>query len=362
MDSMRLFKRQSTGVYYVRLARGKEKSLKTKDKGLAEKIFRKLKREILLGKIISLEKQENPRFSEFRKEYLQLREAEKRKSTVDTDKQALKALHEIIGDMFMRSITPKVIDSFHMTLLKRGMKATSVNVYFRHLRKAFNQALKWGYIKENPYADKEQLPEDERMPRWLRDSEFSKIFEVIDDIDFERIVKWYLYLGCRRAELVYFTWQNVLLDLGLVMIESRYSKRRRVKVLPIPAELKPIVEEMKKEAEAAGRQKGRVFPRWKDPDTITHKWEHYRELAGLSDVRLHDLRHTFASHLAQKGVPQKKIQELLGHAKLSTTDIYTHLFPEHLREALDQLDFAGKMQAIKKPRLVSSENNGRKKK
>jgi integrase len=311
---------------------------------------------MLMGKIITLEKEENPRFSEFRKEYEELRATEKRKCTVDTDKQALKALQDAIGDLLMRAITPRVIDSFNATLLKRGLKASSVNVYFRHLRKAFNQAKKWGYIKENPYADKEQLPEDERLPRWLRDNEFSKVFEVIDDPDFEKIIKWYLYLGCRRAELVYLDWRNVQLDLDLVVIESRHSKRRRLKVLPVPAELKPLVAEMKAEAKAAGRDTGPVFPRWKDPDTITHKWEHYRQLAGLNDVRLHDLRHTFASHLAQKGVSQKKIQELLGHAKLSTTDIYTHLFPEHLREAMDQLGFAGKMQAVKKPQLVSNDN------
>ena len=315
-----------------------------------------------MGSVSLILAQRDPRLSEFRKEYEELRKAEKRKCTVDTDRQALKAFQDIIGDMFMRSITSKVIDGFHTTLLKRDLKASSVNVYFRHLRKAFNQAKKWGYIKENPYAEKEQLPQDERIPRWLRDNEFGKVFEVIDDVDFERIVKWYLYLGCRRAELVYLDWRSVLLDLDLVVIESRHSKGRRVKVLPIPAELKALVEEMKREATAAGREKGRVFPRWKDPNTVTHLWERYRELAGLHDVRLHDLRHTFASHLAQKGVSQKKIQELLGHAKLSTTDIYTHLFPEHLREALDQLDFAGKMQAVKKPRLVSSQNNSKKKK
>ena len=70
---MRLFKRQSNGVWYVSLARGKEKSLKTKDKSIAETIFRRLKKEILLGKVISLEKQENPKFSQFRKEYEKLR-------------------------------------------------------------------------------------------------------------------------------------------------------------------------------------------------------------------------------------------------------------------------------------------------
>ena len=120
---------------------------------------------------------------------------------------------------------------------------------------------------------------------------------------------------------MHLEWPNVLLDLGLVMIESKHSKRRRFKVLPVPKELKPLVEKMHAEAEKAGKEKGRVFPRWKDPDTITHKWEHYREPAGLQDVRLHDFRHTFASYLAQKGESPKKIQLLLGHAKLSTTEI-----------------------------------------
>lgn len=355
MESMRLLKRPN-GFWYVSLKRGHLRSLKTKNKEIADKIWRQLKREVLMGKVITLEKQENPRLSVFKKEYEQFREAQKRKCTVETDKQALKVLEEIIGDLPMRSITGKTIDTFHVALLKRGLKASSVNVYFRHLRKAFNQAKEWGYAKVNPYGEKQQFEVDERIPRWLHDDEFGKIFGVIDDPEFAVMVKWYLYLGCRRAELVNLEWPDVLDDLGLIVIRSRHTKGRRPKILPIPKELREIITGMERKKE------GFVFPRWRDPDTITHLWEDYRGLAGLKDVRLHDLRHTMASHLAQKGVSQKKIQELLGHAKLSTTDTYTHLFPEHLREALDKLDFAVKMQSIEKPRLVSSENSRRKKK
>ncbi len=82
---------------------------------------------------------------------------------------------------------------------------------------------------------------------------------------------------------------------------------------------------------------GKVFPYW-HMDTISHYFKKFAKKAGIN-ARLHDLRHTFASHLALKGETLRTIQDLLGHSDIRTTLQYSHLTIGHLREAANKLDF-----------------------
>lgn len=322
------------------------KSLKTKDKASADRIFRRLKREVLLGKLGALDKANTVSLGVFVKEYTEYRKPRVRPSTAATDAQALKYLLEHLGSVQLRSITPHDLDLFHTWLLS-DRKPSSVNVYIRHLKSAFSQAVSWGYIMDDPYAKIGQLSTPERVPRYLQPHEFAQLFKAIPDPDVAVLFKWYLHLGCRRAELVALKWEDVLEDVGLVVIQQ--SKSGKPRVLPIPPGLAHIITGMSRRSEW-------VFPRWRSPNTITHLFEKYATDAGLVGVRLHDLRHTTASYLVQAGVPIKTVQEILGHARVTTTEIYTHLSPEHLREALSQLDFAVKAQSDDNSVVVSIED------
>jgi integrase len=348
MDSMKLFKRQTNGVYYVRLARGKERSLKTKDKALAEQIFRKLKKEILMGKIIALDKGAVVTLKDFKKSYLETRMPVVAKSTYRADRLALDKLIEHLGNIPLQHITKKKLDTWHADFLRMGGKAVSLNVHIRHLKSAFTTAVEWGHVATSVYKSVKEFDEEERVPNFLKnDKEFHDLFAAIDDPDFATMVKFYVYTGCRRAELVRLEWPDMLVVDDFMIIKK--TKGKKIKVLPISKELREVLDSMER------KEKGYVFPRWRSPDTISHMFEEYRDKAGLT-LRLHDLRHTTGSYLAKKGVSQKMIQEILGHTQMSTSDIYTHLFPEHLREALDKLDFAGKMQAGTDSNVISIED------
>ena len=82
---------------------------------------------------------------------------------------------------------------------------------------------------------------------------------------------------------------------------------------------------------------GKVFLYWQG-DTISHYFKKFAKKAGTNS-KLHDLRHTFASHLALKGETLRTIQELLGHRDLRTTLRYSHLTRSHLRKASNKLNF-----------------------
>lgn len=71
-----------------------------------------------------------------------------------------------------------------------------------------------------------------------------------------------------------------------------------------------------------------------------------KEKAGLKDITIHTLRHTYASHLANKGIPLLTIKDLLGHSDIKTTTIYSHLSNEHLQNAVKQIDYGLKADSL----------------
>ena len=109
--NMKLFRR-SNGYWYVRFERGKEKSLRTKDRRLAEKLFKEIQKEVLKGKIILLEKQEKISLSEFIQEYLKWAETRKSSSTVYRDRWALTKFLEFSSPNNFESSTASFMATF----------------------------------------------------------------------------------------------------------------------------------------------------------------------------------------------------------------------------------------------------------
>ena len=347
---MRLF-RYVNGYYYIAFSRGKNKSLRTKDKAIAERIFRKTKREILLGKIIDLTKHTNITLSEFTKEYIEHGEGiNKSPSSIRSDSLALRTLQEHMGNKNLRSITIKVLDEFNSEILRSGKSIPTLNTYIRRLRAAFNKAVEWDYIEKNPYSKKDRrrilFKEEKRIPRYLDSkTEAPRLFEAITDPEFRQLVYLYILSGCRRAELVRLKWEHVKDDYFLVV--STKTKRERIVMLSDP--MRELFGSMK-------HTHGYVFSRWRTPDTISRKFHKYVAAAKIPNIRLHDLRHTSASYLAMAGVSLDDIGSLLGHVDKRTTEIYTHFSPEYQKGLMDKLGNAFNLHLIDNDNIVSIDN------
>jgi len=332
--NMKLFKR-SNGYWYIRFERGKEKSLRTKDKKLAERLFKEIQKEVLKGKIILLEKQANPFLKDAIEEYLNWSQLHKKENTIARDKNVFKNFLEFMGNAKLRSVTPKEIESYIQFLKNKGRKVAGINLELRVLKAFFNKLKDWGYVKENPVSKVKPLREIQKMPRFISEEDMLKILKFIKDRDedFYDYVVLLLETGCRRNEILYLTPKQVDFKNGVMVVFGKGSKERIV----------PLTDRALKILEKRRFFKGRMFSKW-TANWVSKKWKEIMKKLGM-DYRLHDLRHTTASWLALRGVPIQFISELLGHTSLNITQIYAHLRPAEIREALNQL-FQGFWNAV----------------
>lgn len=215
----------------------------------------------------------------------------------------------------------------------------------------FNKGTAYGLLPlghPNPCAGIDRYREQKR-DRWITPAELPKMAQAIDaEADpYARAALWlYLLTGCRKSELLGARW-------------SDYDKDRAVLRLPVTKNGQP--HEVPLSAPAAAlldglpRQEGNpyIFPGRKEEthlESIRGPWDRVRVAAGVADARLHDLRRTVGSWLAQSGNSLHLIGRVLNHANQSTTAIYARFAQDHVRDALDQhaariLGAAGKLPA-----------------
>jgi integrase len=123
-------------------------------------------------------------------------------------------------------------------------------------------------------------------------------------------------------------WQEVSLDRRSILLTGTKGKRdRRVPLLPGAV---TVLEPLQKDI-------GRVFPEW-HLDTVSKRFHETVKGLGIR-ARLHDLRHSAATYLLKSGVPIQVVKEILGHAHLSTTMIYSHILDEVMAEEMKKLRF-----------------------
>jgi len=152
--------------------------------------------------------------------------------------------------------------------------------------------------------------------------------------DLEDIVVLLLVTGARRGEALNARWEHIDFEAGLWLVPI--SKNGRSRYIQLGHRALELLH-----ARRAKSESPHVFP---NPLTglpyrcVWHAWNIARVEAGLPHVRLHDLRHSFASALVNEGVPLFDVQELLGHTSIKTTQRYAHLSKERLRASVRQID------------------------
>lgn len=183
------------------------------------------------------------------------------------------------------------------------------------------------------------LAEPQERVREASPEEEARLFAAMRQ-DFVPIMRFLLLTGLRRAEACGLKWDDVRMDLGEIVV---HGKGDRIDVLPLPPSALAVL------SAEVGKHPTRVFSyvarhKWSGqkrgsrvaiaPDTLGTAYWRAREKSGVEDFRLHDLRHTAATRLTRSSGNLKLTQELLRHARITTTARYAHVTKEDLRAAM----------------------------
>jgi len=253
----------------------------------------------------------------------------------------------------IQSIGLRDVENFVSHLQKIVSKG--YRVYVRTLKAACNKAIDWGYVKEN-YFVKVKLPKKQKVnPAYINSNQLSIISKLIQNEIVKDVTVTAFYTGMRLNELVNLTWRNIDLTTRIITVgdESFTTKGRNQRYIPISDEVFEIllrcdkknlkgcpsiipINRIERKNEFVFRNKnGKKIT----GDYISKSFKCACKNAQIDNaIHFHSLRHSFASNLAQKGISLYTIKELLGHSSISTTEIYSHLNIDTLKEAIKKLD------------------------
>lgn len=261
----------------------------------------------------------------------------KKKSSADDDKSMLENhIYPSFGSEKVSTITRGQISDLHHSLKDKPYAANRVLAL---LSKMFALSEKWGYRQDNtnPCKHVEKYKEMKRK-RFLNSDELSALGKALSDIEKDgseppqalAAIRLLIFSGCRLSEILTLKWSYINWDLDALFLPD---SKTGAKTIPLngPARLilenQPVIEE--NEFIFTGHRESQHLV------GLGHIWQRIRERAGIPDVRIHDLRHSYASVGAAAGLGLPQIGALLGHTQASTTERYAHLSTGTLKAATE---------------------------
>ena len=248
-------------------------------------------------------------------------------------------------DRRMEDLTRQEVRAWIADLSREGLAPASVSRSVSAARGFFRFLMLDGHIKTHPAEDIDSPQTSAHLPRFLTEDEIERLFDAPDTSTAEgvrdRAMLELMYAtGLRVSELVSLKLADVDIDTGLIVCHGKGSKERRV---PIGQSAIRWLAEYRgvraRRTETRPNEPRLFLNSWGAPLTRQFAWtmiKRYAASAGLRDISPHTLRHSFATHLLQRGADSRSVQALLGHSDISTTQIYTHLTDRHLRKTYDR--------------------------
>jgi integrase len=282
----------------------------------------------------------------FREQLSAILQGQLQDSTIDLFNQALSKLAELVGNKLLRAVSAYDVEIFKSKRLKE-VSPPKVGIDFRMLKAAFNRAVQFGIIQKNPFVQVKNVQIPEREPLYLTPEDFDQLLSVITDHQLKAIVIFAVCTSMRIGEIVNVHWQDVDIKNTVVHLKNRPDfilKGKRQRRVPLNLTALSLLSTLERKSEFVfcNRKGERLTGRW-----VSRRFKRCARKAGLPEgIHLHSLRHSGASWLVQSNVPLGYVQRILGHSSITTTQIYAHSTPEHLRESVSRLDalFGSKIQ------------------
>ena len=237
-------------------------------------------------------------------------------------------------------ITIEVINQYCAYRSSQGVKNSTINREITVMRSAFNF-----YLKHKHHANFKnvflgfRLFEKDFIPKYLNEVQCRKLLFLAKKYENPMLHDYILLLlntGCRSGEILSLKWENVFIDDRYIIIRNSLSKNGKTIYKPLTIDCVFALARI----QATNPDTEYVFFNrltGKPYTTFRRGFKTLAERIGVPDLRIHDLRHTFASFLVQKGVPIYQVSTLLGHSDTRITQRYAHISPNYLHDALKAL-------------------------
>ena len=262
--------------------------------------------------------------------------------------------HDPLGRMRLQEVKPVHVRAAVDRVIEAGYAPRTVARVLMRLKALFREALRLELVARNPAeAIQVRLPKGEKAARALEPEEVARLLEAAEasrSRDMALLLRLMLETGLRRGEALALQWGDVDLERGEVRVWRAWAKvgskgaftplktptAKRVVPLPLgllrrlKARKEELLERLNPEEVDGLHLVGGVKP--VDPDAFNHYLRRLAERAGLGRVRVHDLRHTWATLALSRGIPLEVVSERLGHASPTITlNVYRHLLEEERR-------------------------------
>jgi integrase len=259
----------------------------------------------------------------------------KRPSTQKTyGQQITSEVRPALGRLKVANVVFADIDGLHRAITKRGRKYRA-NRVIALLSCMFTMSIKWRMRADNPCKGIERNDEAKRK-RYLTGAELERLSAALSkyaDQDTADIFRLLLLTGARSGEVLSARWADIDLETGVWTKPGATTKQRTDHVVPLNAPARQLLAERAQDNSEyvfSGRNGGhRAY--------VKDAWAQICKAAKITGLRIHDLRHSYASILASSGVGLQAIGALLGHTQPQTTHRYAHLFDDHLRQATERV-------------------------
>jgi len=285
-------------------------------------------------------------------------EDHKKPSSTKTDRANIaNHVKPLIGKLHVSDVTLADVDKFKRDVKdgksarqrkkdQQGGPSVTGGIYASNrcialLSKMFNLAERWGWRDpgSNPSRNIERYKENQ-LERFLSEDELVRLSDALIQSEKEgadspyaiAAIRLLIFTGARRGEILTLEWDHVDFERATIKLpDSKTGKKEIFLSAPALETLSILPRQLNNQYVICGVKSGRHLVNLQKP------WVRIRKLANLNDVRLHDLRHSFASVAASSGMSLPMIGKLLGHTQAATTQRYAHLADNPIRAANEKI-------------------------
>ena len=264
--------------------------------------------------------------------------------TVQTYEESLRDFASYLtfrdNDLSLGSVDADLIRDWMESLMDKGNSASTINKKLSALRSFYRFALKRQLVKADPAHAVVGPKKSKPLPQFLREGEMDRLIDGIEwdgsfnNVRARTILLLFYEAGLRRAELVSLNDRDVDFDAAQLKVTGKRNKQR---IVPFGAELAEVLKQYQSARnEQFGEADGALFlsdkgQRITDSQVYQIVKKYLSMVTSLKKRSPHVLRHTFATAMLNNGAGLETIKSLLGHASVSTTEIYTHTTFEQLK-------------------------------